>query len=72
MNIKFQTEAVYGDNDKYMKTKMEIYDNHKNTNFQRKKVPKENASYMCLLLIMLDSVAKVKVLSLKTLRRVQI
>ena len=60
MNIKFHTEAVYGDNDKYMKTKMEIYNNHKNTNFQCKKMPKENASYMCLLLIMLDSVAKVK------------
>ena len=39
---------------------MEIYNNHKNTNFQCKKVPKENASYMRLLLIMLDSVAKVK------------
>ena len=30
-----------------------------NTNFQGKKVPKENASYKCLSLIMLDSVISV-------------
>ena len=29
-----------------------------NTNFQGKKVPKENASYKCLSLIMLDSVIR--------------
>ena len=29
------------------------------TNFQGKKVPKENASYKCLSLIMLDSVIRV-------------
>ena len=30
-----------------------------NTNFQGKKVPKENASYKCLSLIMLDSAISV-------------
>ena len=30
-----------------------------NTNFQGKKVPKDNASYKCLSLIMLDSVIRV-------------
>ena len=30
-----------------------------NTSFQGKKVPKENASYKCLSLTMLDSVIKV-------------
>ena len=30
-----------------------------NTNFQGKKVPKENATYKCLSLIMLDSVVRV-------------
>ena len=30
-----------------------------NRNFQSKKVPKENASYKCLSLIMLDSVIRV-------------
>ena len=33
--------------------------NRVNTNFQGKKVPKENASYKCLSLIMLDSVIRV-------------
>ena len=30
-----------------------------NTNFQGKKMPKENASYKCMSLIMLDSVIRV-------------
>ena len=32
-----------------------MYGDRVNTNFQGKKVPKENASYKCLSLIMLDS-----------------
>ena len=60
MNIKFDNETVYGDNDKYIKTKIKVYDNNVNTNFQGKKVPKENASCKCLSLIMLDSIVKVK------------
>ena len=43
LNIKFNSEPVYGDNDKNMKTKIKIYDGNINTNFQGKKVPKENA-----------------------------
>ena len=35
-----------------------MYEDRVNTNF-RKKVPKENASYNCLSLIMLDSVIRV-------------
>ena len=60
LNIKFDSKPVYGDNDKYIKTKRKIYDNNVNTNFHGKKVPRENASYKCLSLIMLDSVVKVK------------
>ena len=56
MNVKFDSEPVYGDNDKYIKTKIKSYGDKVNTNFQGKKVPKENASYKCLSLIMLDSV----------------
>ena len=59
MSIKFDSKPVYGDNDKYIKTKIELYGDKVNTNFQGKKVPKENASYKCLLLIMLDSVIRV-------------
>ena len=59
MNIDFDKSPVYGDNDKYIKTKIKMYDDRVNTNFQGKKVPKENASYKCLSLIMLDSVIRV-------------
>ena len=59
MNIEFDSEPVYGDNDKYIKTKIKIYEDRVNTNFQGKKVPKENASYKCLSLIMLGSVIRV-------------
>ena len=45
-------------NDEYIKTKIKIYKDKVNTNFQGKKVPKENSSYKCLSLIMLDSVIK--------------
>ena len=56
MNIEFDSEPVYGDNDKYINTKIKMYEDRVNTNFQGKKVPNENASYKWLSLIMLDSV----------------
>ena len=59
MNIEFDSEPVYCDGDKYKKTKIKMYEDRVNTNFQGKKVPKENASYKCLSLIMLDSVIRV-------------
>ena len=59
LNIEFDSEPVYGDPDKYIKTKIKVYGDKVNTNFQGKKVPKENASYKCISLIMLDSVIKV-------------
>ena len=43
MNIEFDSEPVYGDNDKYIKAKITIYGDRVNSNFQGKKVPKENA-----------------------------
>ena len=48
LNIKFDSKPVYGDEDKYIKTKIKMYRGRANTNFQGKKVPKENASYKCL------------------------
>ena len=59
MNIEFDNESVYGDNVKYIKTKIKMYEDRVNTNFQGKKVPKENASYKCLSLIKLNSVIRV-------------
>ena len=59
LDTEFDSELVYGDVDKYIKTKIKMYGDRVNTNFQGKKVPKENASYKCLSLIMLDSVIRV-------------
>ena len=59
MNIEFDSEPVCGDSDKYIKTKIKMYEDKVNTNFQGKEVPKENASYDCLSLIVLDSVIRV-------------
>ena len=55
LNIKFDSQSVYGDGEKYIKTKIKMYEDRVNKNFQGKKVPKEHASYKCLSLIMLDS-----------------
>ena len=41
MNIEFDSEPVYGDNDKYINKKIKMYENRLNTNLQVKKVPKE-------------------------------
>ena len=59
MNIEFDSEPGYGDGDKYITTKIKMYEDRVNTNFQGKEVPKENASYKCLSLIILDSVVRV-------------
>ena len=59
LNIEFDSEPVYGDGDKYTKTKIKMCEDRVNTNFQSKKVSKENALCKCLSLIMLDSVIRV-------------
>ena len=59
LGIEFDSEPVYGDTDSYIKTKVKMYDNKVNTSFQGKETPKEDSSYKCLLLIMIDSVVKV-------------
>ena len=55
LSTRFDGEPIYGDKDKYIKTKIKLYGDKIDTNFQSKKIPKENASYKCLSLIMLDS-----------------
>ena len=59
LNIEFDIEPVYGDVHKYIKTKIKMYGDRVNTNFQGRKAPKENTSYKCLSLIMLNSVVRV-------------
>ena len=59
MNIKFDSDPVCGNIDKYVKIKIKTHDGNVNTNLQGKKVSKQNDSYRCLSLIMLDSIEKV-------------
>ena len=59
MNIEFDSQPIYGDNDKYIKTKIKSYGDKVKTNFQGKKIPIKNVSYKCLSLIMLASVIKI-------------
>ena len=58
LKIEFDSEPVYGDNDKYIKTKIKIDDGTMVTNFQSKKMPREPCK--CLSIIMKDSVTKTK------------
>ena len=58
MNIKFDSEPVYGDNNIYIKTRIKLYGDKININFQGTKIPEENASCKCLSLIILDSVIR--------------
>ena len=57
--IDFEIKPVYGDGDKYIKTKVKIYADNMITNFHDKKMPKEKTLCKCLSIIMLDSVIKV-------------
>ena len=59
MKIHFESKPVYGDNDKYIKTKIKTYADSIITNFHDKKMPKEKAPCKCLSIIMIDSVIKV-------------
>ena len=60
LKIEFDSKPVYGDDDKYIKTKIKIYAGSVITNFHNKKMPKEKAPCKCLSIIMLDSVIKAK------------
>ena len=43
-------------NDKYIKTKIKVYSDRVYTNFQHKKIPKNNEYFACLSVILLDSI----------------
>ena len=58
MKINFESKPVYGDDDKYIKTKIKIYAGSIITNFHNKKMPKEKTPCKCLSIIMIDSVTK--------------
>ena len=74
LKVEFDSKPFYGDNDKYIKTKIKIYDNSVNINFQGKKNAKRkitmqvfinnNARFCCQ--------SKEKVLSSNTFGGMQI
>ena len=55
MKINFESKPVYGDDDKYIKTKIKMYADSIITNFHNKKIPKEKAPCKCLSIIMIDT-----------------
>ena len=58
MKINFENKPVYGDDDKYIKTKIKIYAGSVITNFYNKKLSKEKVTGKCLSIMMVDSVIK--------------
>ena len=56
MSIDFDSKTTYGDDDKYIKTKIKTYKDSITTNFHNKKVPKKEIPYKSLSIIFLDSV----------------
>ena len=58
MKITFESKPVYGEDVKYIKTKIKTYAGNIITNFHNKKMPREKATCKCLLIIMIDSVIK--------------
>ena len=55
MRIDFESKVVYGDDDKYVKTKIKADAGSMITNFHNKKMSKEKASCKCLSITMIDS-----------------
>ena len=58
MKINFESKPVYGEDVKYIKTKIKTYRDSTITNFHNEKMPKEKATCKCLSIIMIDSVIK--------------
>ena len=60
MSIDFDSKPTYGDDDKYIKTKIKTYQDSITTNFYNekgsKKIPEEKIPCKCLSIIMLDFV----------------
>ena len=60
LKIEFDSKPVYGDDDKYIKTKIKTYGDGVIRDFPNKKMPKENAPCTYLSIVTLDSVIKAK------------
>ena len=51
---EFDSGPVY--NEKYLKAKIQSYNGKISTNFYNNKIPKEGSQYICLSIILIDSV----------------
>ena len=51
LRTEFDSKPVYGDDNKYIKTKIITYNGIMFTNFQSKKMPKEKAPCKCLSIL---------------------
>ena len=60
LEIKFDSKPIYGDDEKYITTKIKTYGDSVIANFHDKKIPKEKSPCKCLSIIMLDSVIEAK------------
>ena len=58
MGKEFDSNPVYGNNDKYIKSKIKSYGDNIQTDFLDKGVPRENVSCNFLFVIMLKYVSK--------------
>ena len=60
MAIEFNTKPSYGNEDKYIKTKIKTYEDSTTTSLynknESKKIPEEKTPHKCLSIIILDSV----------------
>ena len=51
---EFDSKPVY--NEKYLKAKIKSYNGKINTNFHNNKIPREGSQFICLSVILIDSV----------------
>ena len=58
LDVQFDSYPVYGDNEKYIKTKIRMSEDRAITNFQGKKTPREISSYNCIALVSIDCVIR--------------
>ena len=58
LNIKFHSKPIY--DDKYIKTKVKLFNNTINTLFSGTEIPKERIYYVCIAAICIDFVLRVQ------------
>ena len=56
LNVKFHSQPIY--DDKYIKTKVKVFNNAINTLLSGDEIPKERDHYVCISAIFIDSVLK--------------